>query len=254
VPGGLVRAALLAAMPFYPSRPAAVCAVRAWIVQTVAAWSATVDDARLTSEVARFIRRKTSPITPQGIARLCGVTAKMAVDLRLAVVIPPARKTSLSRRATRMAATLPRIIDIKDAAPWGDPRKRSSWYARHRDQADRQVLALSAILASGDVMKIAIARANVQRAARERALLPSKDRLPVDRLLARLRFRLMARDLGLSHLHHDPADGEIAHGDQTMVWSAKLFTLDYDAALEAALAMTSALSPVPKLQVRILNL
>jgi hypothetical protein len=194
VNGGIARSVLLTAMALYPDRVMTVRVVRAWVDLIVDQTAAVVDHSRLEHEVARFIRRAPRPISAASIARLCGVNATMAAGLGLAFVVPQARTAPLSRRIKRMRSTLPRIINIENAAPWGDPSKRASWFAGQRNPVDRQVLALRAILATGDELAIASARASIARAARERSSL-AETQLPVDRLLHRLQMEITVHDL-----------------------------------------------------------
>jgi hypothetical protein len=198
VRGGIVRSALLTAAPIYGSRQEAARAIRAWIAQTIGKTSARVEPARVDREVERFLRREPRPITPQAIARLCGISSKLATRLGLTNLCPPKRMTSLSRRTKRMATTLPRIIDIKAAAPWGPAAKRASWWATHPDPVDRQVQALRTVMAGGDAELIANVRKLVDRASSERASLPSHPPLPVDRLLFELKLVIALHSFGLS--------------------------------------------------------
>jgi hypothetical protein len=200
VSGAIMRSLLVVAAPLYPSQPAAARAVRMWLAELPGSREARVDNACFEAEVKRFVARKHRPIGPQSIARLIGVGPKLAARLGLVVVIPQRRKPAPSRRAKRLASTLPRIINIADAAPWGEPAMRSSWYKHHSDPVDRQVAALSAILASGDTAKTGTARASIARAERDRAALAApKGILLVDRLLPRLKTTLASYDTTISN-------------------------------------------------------
>ena len=214
--GGVVRSALLIAASLSPSREAAASATRAWIAQLISLTGATVDKARFETEVARFIKRKQHPITAQSVARLCGVTARMATKLELVVVKPAVfspRPPTPTRRAKRMVTTLPQIISIEPAAPWGHQHKRSTWFKRHRDRAKRQVLALRAILESSDTTAIAAARASIASAICDRASQTGEVAPGVDRLLARLTLLLKIHDNGAPAMPDCPAMqvGDVEH-------------------------------------------
>jgi hypothetical protein len=213
IPAGLVWSALSTSALLYPDRSSAALAVRAWIARMAVDACATVDDARLEAEVLRFLKRVPTPLTPQSIARLCGVTSGMAKRLGLSLVVPTPRKPATTRRAKRMGQTLPRVIDVKKAAAWGST-SRSSWYARHPTGIDRQVAALRAILNSGNVANIAAAREAIHRAERERSSLLSKSESVADLLLQELDSALLIHDLGLPPVGLDADDLHIMHGDR----------------------------------------
>lgn len=265
VPGGLVRGALLLAASFYPSRSAAAGAVRVWITQMVSLTAATFDEGRLTVEVEQFVRRKPRPISAPSVARLCGISSTLAVELGLAVLVPSQRKQSRSKRAKRMTATLPRIINIKAAAPWGQPERRASWYKAYPDPIERQTIALRAILASGDIDKAATARASIERARRERKTVSSKQNLPVDDLLAGLTLVLMIHDFRSSSAPWKASDRainaedvEVQQGDAKILVGCKASSLA-DTDLRKSVdrwqcISVSMLSAITDRQVRILTL
>lgn len=152
-----------------------------------------------------------------------------------------------------MRSTLPRIINIKAAAPWGDPSKRASWFAEHRDPVDRQVLALRAILASGDVPAIETARASIARAARERSSL-AENRLPVDRLLPRLQMETTVYDLKWVAGDARVADFECDYGDSQMFISCKTIKHSGDAVQATVKRMRDLLATFTGQPIQILTL
>jgi hypothetical protein len=213
ISAGLAWSALSTSALLYPDRSSAALAVRAWIARMAVDACATVDDACLEAEVLRFLKRAPTPLTPQSIARLCGVTSGMAKRLGLSLVVPTPRKPATTRRAKRMGQTLPRVIDVKKAAAWGST-SRSSWYARHPSGIDRQVAALRAILYSGSAANIAAAREAIHRAKRERSSLLSKCETAADSLLKKLDLLLLIHDLKYSPAAFDADDLHIMHGDR----------------------------------------
>jgi hypothetical protein len=212
ISGGVIRSALLSAPPLYPDRASVVSAIRAWVAKLVVDNCATVDNERLEAEVARFMRRKPVPITPQSIARLCGLTSAVATSLGLSTITPSPRKATITRRAKRMGQTLPRIIDVKKAAAWGST-SRTCWYARHPSAAARQVAALAAILSSANSANILASREAIKRAKHERSHLSTSE-APADLLLKKLGALLLIHDLGLSPAAADTDDLVISHGDR----------------------------------------
>jgi hypothetical protein len=219
ISGGVIRSALLSAAPLYPSNHLASVAVRAWIGTLTSEAKLTFDNDRLEAEIVRFMARKPTPIAPQTIARLCGVTRSMAKEFALAHVLPAQRKPTPPRRAVRMEAKLPRVIDVKKAAPWGT-MGRSKWYAQ-TTPIERQVAALKAIVVSGDATALFAARAAVERTQRERASLSSDALLPVDRLLEQLTAVLLPLDNGQLDAPTDLADVSVQYQGIFAHWFSK---------------------------------
>jgi hypothetical protein len=216
IPGGVIRSALLSAAPLYPDRASVVLAVRIWVAKLALDTRATVDNQRLESEVARFIRRKPTPISPNSVARLCGITPAIASTLGLSVVVPTPRKPATTRRAKRMEETLPRVIDVKKAAPWGTA-SRTVWYAQHPSAATRQVAALRAILSSGYPANIVASREAIKRAKRERSSLSSKSATVADSLLKELDLIMLMHDLGSPLIAIDADDLRIEYGSDRLL-------------------------------------
>jgi hypothetical protein len=245
IPAGLVKCALLTAVPLYPDRSSAALAVRAWIARTAVDTRATVDEARLEAEVLLFLKRAPTPQTPQSIARLCGVTSGMAKRLGLSLVVPTPRKPATTRRAKRMEGTLPRIIDVKKAAPWGSTA-RTTWYAKHPAPADRQVAAFRAILMEGDVASKLTANEAIKRARHERALLSARFELPVDLLLTRLGTLQLLHDFMLHRVANDAYDECFELGDGRLILEYKPCppAACFDAQMQLLLASSHSPAPI----------
>jgi hypothetical protein len=167
-----------------------IYAFRVWSSHLAADIDLPLPDAEVEAEVQRFLGRRTQPIKPEAIARLCGVSSKEAASLGLSVVHPVRRLVEApndAKRAKRMSAgTVPRIVDVEAARPRrAGGLSRAKWFATH-DAMSRQVLAYQSILLSGNQDAVQHAKSSSNEARRIRGLSGANDGLPGDDLLHRL--------------------------------------------------------------------
>jgi hypothetical protein len=108
---------------------------------------------------------------------------------------PPAQLTrqdrgNLNRRLQRQAHHKPpRIVNLGRARPWAlEGKSRSTWYARHPDRREHQLLGLRALLMRGD-------DAALTEAQNEIAL---RARTSQSQLLREMRLLLERQDIGFS--------------------------------------------------------
>lgn len=185
---GIVWAALLAFASIHGNRRMAASAIRSWSVDLPLA--SPVPPALVHGQIARLLARTPRPASPAVLSRHCPVTAEEAVQLGLVLLAPPtsrAKRNAQVKRARRMiGGKLPNIIPIKPQKPWIDAGVTRTAFFEQSSEADRQVLALRAIIRAGDPVALQRAVARLDDAQRTRREAGTTKRLPVDNLIDRL--------------------------------------------------------------------
>jgi hypothetical protein len=114
-------------------------------------------------------------ISTVGAAGLAAAPLHLAKTLGLDLLKLPAAdnlsrtaRRNLRRRLRRQGQhKSPRIVDLERARPWEvDGVARSTWYARHQDRREHQLLGLQALLQRGDSAAVAEARREIDSRTR----------------------------------------------------------------------------------------
>jgi hypothetical protein len=109
-------------------------------------------------------------ISTRGAVRLAAAPLHLADALGLELLKPPTpdmltrtQRSNLKRRLKRQARRKsPRIVNLQRARPWElEQVSRATWYARHRNRHEHQLLGLHSLLLRGDAAAVADAQREI---------------------------------------------------------------------------------------------
>jgi hypothetical protein len=191
---GRIRLAAILLGTLYPLATDLAARTRALFTRACGVSGDDLALARLSPIVAEVEARGHFRISTVGAARLAAAPLHLAKQLGLELLKLPATdnlsrtaRRNLRRRLRRQGQhKSPRIVDLERARPWElDGVARSTWYSRHQDRREHQLLGLQALLQRGDSVAIAEARREIDLRTRNSC----------SQLLARMQQLLAGFDL-----------------------------------------------------------
>jgi hypothetical protein len=168
---GRIRLAVILLGVLYPLATDLAPRTRAFFARCCGVSGVDLALERLGPIVAEVEARGHFRISTVGAARLAAAPLHLAAQLGLDLLKVPAAdglsrtaRRNLRRRLRRRQGRQksPRIVSLERARPWElDDITRSTWYGRHRDGRQRQLLGLQALLQRGDSVAVAEARREI---------------------------------------------------------------------------------------------
>jgi hypothetical protein len=172
---GRIRLAVILVGTLYPLANDLAPRTRALFTRACGVSGDDLALARLSPIVAEVEARGHFRISTRGAAQLAAAPLHLAEQLGLDLLkVPAADGHGLSRTARRNLRRRlrrhksPRIVNLERARPWEvDGVAKSTWYDRHRDGRERQLLGLQALLQRRDSAAIAEVRREIDLRAQK---------------------------------------------------------------------------------------